>query len=164
MKEGQEILWYLLFNWSPFHLAHMAKNQLKWEVNHFWHAVLACTSSEQALSNGVGHTYTACLFFKIYAFKAAIWTQNKTCVRKLMLAIGKPHYKTRRPYLGIARKGGCQPLPEWPVASIVALKIDAKSAPECPFECGGVRKLRAMPKCPLREFQWCFPYTLALSW
>ena len=44
-------------------------------------------------------------------------------------------------------------MPEWPVASIVALKIDAKSAPECPFECGGgggvggvAEAIRAMPK------------------
>ena len=36
---------------------------------------------------------------------------------------------------------GSQPLPHWSMASIVALKIDAKSGPECPFEYGGVQKL-----------------------
>ena len=35
-----------------------------------------------------------------------------------------------------------------------------KNAPECPFECGGggAKAKRAMPKCPLREFEWGFPY------
>ena len=35
-----------------------------------------------------------------------------------------------------------------------------KSAPECPFECGGggAKAKRAMPKCPPREFEWGFPY------
>ena len=56
------------------------------------------------------------------------------------------------------RGGGCQPLPEWPVASIVALIIDAKSAPECPFECRvSLKAITAMPKCLLREFVWGFP-------
>ena len=35
------------------------------------------------------------------------------------------------------RGGGSKPLPGWPIALIAALKISAKSAPECPFECGG---------------------------
>ena len=41
--------------------------------------------------------------------------------------------------LTIADEGGrgSQPLPRWSMASIVALKIDAKSASECPFERGG---------------------------
>ena len=41
------------------------------------------------------------------------------------------------------------PLPRWSMASIVALKIDAKSAPECPFEYGGeggAKFVWAMPK------------------
>ena len=55
-------------------------------------------------------------------------------------------------------------MPEWPVASIVALKIDAKSAPECPFECGegGAKAIWAMPKYPLHEFEWGFPKMLEL--
>ena len=50
-------------------------------------------------------------------------------------------------------------MPEWPVASIVSLEIDAKSVPEGPFDGGGggAKAIRAMPKCPLREFQWGFP-------
>ena len=50
-------------------------------------------------------------------------------------------------------RGGSQPLPGWLIASIVALKIDAKSAPECLFECGegGAKAIWAMPKC-LRDF------------
>ena len=34
-----------------------------------------------------------------------------------------------------------------------------KSAPECPFECGGggAKAKRAMPKCPLHEFEEGFP-------
>ena len=35
------------------------------------------------------------------------------------------------------------------IALIAALKISAKSAPECPFESGGGAKaIWAMPKCP----------------
>ena len=57
------------------------------------------------------------------------------------------------------RGGGSQPLPGWPIALIAALKISAKSAPECPFECGGggAKAIRAMPKCLLRYFLWGFP-------
>ena len=37
------------------------------------------------------------------------------------------------------------------IALIAALKISAKSAPECPFESGGGAKaIWAMPKCLLR--------------
>ena len=44
-------------------------------------------------------------------------------------------------------RGGSQPLPRWSMASIVALKIDEKSGPECPFEYGGGAKaIWAMPK------------------
>ena len=40
-------------------------------------------------------------------------------------------------------------MPGWPIASIVALKIDTKSAPECLFECGrgGAIAIWAVPKC-----------------
>ena len=39
-------------------------------------------------------------------------------------------------------------MPGWPIALIAALKISAKSAPECPFECGegGAKAIWAMPK------------------
>ena len=36
--------------------------------------------------------------------------------------------------MGIAGRGGSQP--GWPIALIAQLKIGAKSAPECPSECG----------------------------
>ena len=50
--------------------------------------------------------------------------------------------------MGIARKGGSQPLPRWSMASIVALEIDAKSARKCPFVYGGggAKAIWAMPK------------------
>ena len=50
----------------------------------FWYAG-SCDSSERALSNGVS-LYQAYLVFQIYAFKVAIWTQNKTHVSKLLFA------------------------------------------------------------------------------
>ena len=52
--------------------------------------------------------------------------------------------------------GGSKPLPGWPIAPIAALE---KSAPECPFECGGggAKAKRAMPKCPQHEFEEGFP-------
>ena len=42
-----------------------------------------------------------------------------------MLAIGKHHYKTRRPYLGIARKGGgaCLPIVDVPVHIVTGMPI-----------------------------------------
>ena len=51
--------------------------------------------------------------------------------------------------------GGSRPLPGW-----FGALFRRRSAPECLFECreGGAKVIRAMPKCPLHEFQGGFPY------
>ena len=52
-------------------------------------------------------------------------------------------------------EGGSQPLPRWSMASIVALKIDAKSGPECPFQYvgGGGSRLMRTGYCPPSFFR-----------
>ena len=79
--------------------------------------------------------------------------------------LGKHHYKTRRPYLGIALIAFAPTSPHWNghsgalFASILSATIDATGHPGKRLDPSSPPSLRAMPTCLLLQFKWGFPKT-----